>query len=230
MANGIFITATGTDIGKTYITAEIIRLLRDAGIDAGYYKAVLSGTELKEGRQIAGDAHYVYHRAGIKGDPNCAVTTILKYPASPHLSARMERKGITLKPIVDDYKKMADMYELLVMEGSGGLVCPLNLDDEKLMLTDVIKALSLDILLVADAGLGTINNVVLTLAYAKNLGITTRGIILNRYDPTSIIHADNKIVIEKMAKLPVVTCSVQGTLTPEIIKMMTAQNLTPKLT
>ena len=92
MCKGIFITATGTDVGKTYITARIIKGLIAQGINAGYYKAALSGTEVEAGKKIAGDAAYVFRFAGIKGEPNQAVTTMLDYPASPHLAAQMENK------------------------------------------------------------------------------------------------------------------------------------------
>ncbi|MEF9918959.1 MAG: dethiobiotin synthase, partial [Eubacterium sp.] len=164
MTKGIFIVATGTDVGKTYIAAELIKVLKTNGINAGYYKCALSGAEEKEGRWIAGDAAYVFKQADLTGDPNAAVTTILKYPASPHLSARLENKCITLAPILDDYHKACERYSFVVVEGSGGIICPLNLEDEYFMLTDVIKALQLDVFLVGDAGLGAINDVLLTVA------------------------------------------------------------------
>ena len=56
MSRALFITATGTDVGKTYVTALIVKLLRDAGIDAGYYKAALSGAEERCGKLVPGDA------------------------------------------------------------------------------------------------------------------------------------------------------------------------------
>ena len=59
MSKGYFVTATGTDVGKTFVTALLVKKWRDSGIDAGYYKAALSGAELRDGKWVAGDADYV---------------------------------------------------------------------------------------------------------------------------------------------------------------------------
>lgn len=53
MSKGLFITAIGTDIGKTYVTGLLVKRLRDAGVNAGYYKAALSGAEEQPGRHLA---------------------------------------------------------------------------------------------------------------------------------------------------------------------------------
>ena len=225
MCKGIFITATGTDVGKTYITARIIKGIIAQGINAGYYKAALSGTEVEAGKRIAGDAVYVFRFAGLKGEPNQAVTTLLDYPASPHLAAQMENKRITLAPILQDFDKVASVYDYVVMEGNGGIICPLNLEGSTLMLTDVIKALALEIVIVADAGLGTINSTLLTLEYARSMKIDTRCIVLNRFDESSAIHRDNKKVIEMMTGLEVLVCGVQGDLDILSIKKILLANL-----
>ena len=81
-------------------------------------------------------------------------------------------------------------------------MCPFN-TEAGILLPDVIKSLNLDTIVVADAGLGTINSVVLTAEYAKHHGINIKGIILNNYDQTDIMHRDNKIMIEKLTGLKV---------------------------
>ncbi len=99
MARGIFITATGTDIGKTYVTALIIKRLRETNINCGYYKAALSGAERRDGKLIAGDANYVYNIANIKGDPNDAVSYIFQQAVSPHLAAKLNNVEISMERI-----------------------------------------------------------------------------------------------------------------------------------
>ena len=59
MSKGLFITATGTDVGKTYATALLVKKLVQAGLKAGYYKAALSGAEYRDGVLVPGDADYV---------------------------------------------------------------------------------------------------------------------------------------------------------------------------
>ena len=65
MSRAVFITATGTDVGKTYVTALIVKRLRKAGINAGYYKAALSGAEERGGKLVPGDADFVARASGI---------------------------------------------------------------------------------------------------------------------------------------------------------------------
>ncbi|SUY61946.1 dithiobiotin synthetase [Clostridium sporogenes] len=99
MARGVFITATGTDIGKTYITALIIKKLREVNINCGYYKAALSGAERIDDKLIAGDANYVYNIANIKGDPNDAVSYIFEQAVSPYLAAKLNNVEISMEKI-----------------------------------------------------------------------------------------------------------------------------------
>lgn len=92
----------------------------------------------------------------------------------------------------------------MVVEGAGGIICPFNLNEQKLLLPDVIKELGLDILVVASASLGTINSTVLTVEYAKQQGINVKGIILNNYDENDFMQKDNKIQVENLTGVKVV--------------------------
>ena len=65
IAKALFVTGTGTDVGKTYVTALIAKLLRGAGVDAGYYKAAVSGVSFDAGGRISSDATFVAETAGI---------------------------------------------------------------------------------------------------------------------------------------------------------------------
>lgn len=214
MSSGIFITATGTDVGKTYISGQLLKKIRSLGIKAGYYKAALSGAEIDEagGELIAGDAQHVYNKAELKGNPNEAVTYILKEPASPHLSAKLEDISISMKDISEHYENHRKKFDFILAEGSGGIICPISLMHERIMLTDIIKFLGFDIIIVADAGLGTINSTMLTVEYAKMLNIGVKGIILNNYDAENLIHRDNFEVIGDFTKIPVYVCKKNGDL------------------
>lgn len=214
---GIFITGTGTDIGKTYVSALIIKNLRDNGIDAGYYKPALSGAYRQDNKLIPGDAEYVCQISGLTESPETLVSYIFETPVSPHLAATIESSSyIDEKVIVEDYTKLAEKYDFILVEGCGGIMCPLRIpysshenDQNKsnlLILPDIIKLLNLDIIIVADAGLGTINAVLLTVSYAKQQDITIAGIILNNYDKNNFLHQDNKKQIEFLTTLPVLYC------------------------
>lgn len=200
MTKGIFVTATGTDIGKTYICGLLLKKLKQSGNEATYYKGALSGATMEDGRLIADDARQVLLAAKIDSDPNYHVSYIYQTPVSPHLAAKEEGNPPRLSKMLEDFESIKKGYEYVVVEGSGGIICPLRMDDEEeLMLTDLIKALNLKILIVATADLGTINSTILTINYAKMMNIEISGIILNRYDSENLTHVDNKKQIEKLS-------------------------------
>lgn len=206
MSKGIFVTGTGTDIGKTYITGLIVKQLRSSGINAGYYKPALSGAEPAGGDFIPGDCKFVAETAGLQVKPKELTSYIYQTAVSPHLAARIEQRPIETDVILSAFAKFKGTYDFITVEGCGGIVCPLRLDDKTLMQTDIIKLLNLDLLVVASAELGTINSVVLTVNYAESQGLVVKGIILNNYDDDNFLHQDNRNTIERLTKLPVVAC------------------------
>ena len=95
-------------------------------------------------------------------------------------------------------------HESPPVEGSGGIVCPIRWDKEhKILLEDIVKALNLNTLVIADAGLGTINAVVLTIEYIRNHGMGVKGVILNHY-VGGIMQEDNARMIEELTGIPVI--------------------------
>ncbi len=206
MAKGIFITATGTDVGKTYITALIIKKLREANINCGYYKAALSGAERRDAKLIAGDASYVYNIANIEGNPNDAVSYIFEQAVSPHLAAKLNNVEISMEKIKKDFSYIQKKYDYITSEGSGGIVCPISIGREKIMLEDIVKKLKLPSIVVADAGLGTINSTILTLQYMKEKSIPVKMLLLNNYDSEDVIHIENNRYLRDNLSIPVYTC------------------------
>lgn len=205
MSKGLFIVGTDTDVGKTFVTAGLIKKLREAGINAGYYKAVLSGGYYDGDELIPGDAKEVLDASGIDENYNQCVSYILETAVSPHLAAEIEKVDIRLDKILEDYKMLDEKYEYLSVEGSGGIVCPIKMTEtEIILLEDIIKAINLPTLVVARAGLGTINHTILTVDYLRQKEIKIQGIILNGYDKQNLIHSNNKKIIEKLTNIKVV--------------------------
>lgn len=195
MGKGIFITATGTDIGKTYVTALIVKKLKEAGYHAGYYKAALSGAECI----TDSDAGDVKRISGITQEDDTLISYLYKEAVSPHLAARMEGNPVDLNKVAEDFRKVMEEYEYVTVEGSGGIVCPIRWDETgKLLLEDVIRVLELNTIVVADAGLGTINAAVLTVEYLRWHGIGVKGVILNHYTG-GVLQEDNVRMIEALA-------------------------------
>ena len=213
MTKCIFITATGTDVGKTYISALLVKKLRELGYNCGYFKPALSGAEVRNGKLIPGDCDYVLKTAGIDANPMDYVSYVFKLAVSPHLASEIEKNPIKIEKIKADFERIKKKYDYLVVEGAGGIVCPFNLSENKLMLPDVIKALDLDILVVASASLGTINSTVLTTEYANQQGIKIKGIILNDYNENDFMQRDNKKQVENLTGIEVVTTVEQNATT-----------------
>ena len=181
MNKGYFVTATGTDVGKTFITALLVKKWRDSGIDAGYYKAALSGAELRDGKWVAGDADYVKRIANLSDTQEQLVSYVYKEAVSPHLAARKEGNPVELAKVQDDFEAARTRHEFVFAEGSGGIICPIRYDDQKVFLVDIMKTLGLPLLIVTTAALGSINACVLTVEYARSCGLSIRGLIVNRY-------------------------------------------------
>ncbi|BBF43324.1 dethiobiotin synthetase [Lachnospiraceae bacterium KM106-2] len=203
MGKGLFVTGTDTDIGKTFLTGELIKCLHDAKVNVGYYKAALSGAEWIDGKLVGGDAKYVFVHAGLEGEPNDSVSYLFEEAVSPHLASKHLGTEISLDKIIEDYNRKVEEHDYMVMEGSGGILCPISIGKEKIMLPDIVKALELPVVIIAAAGLGTINHTVLTYEYCKNQSIPVKAIILNHFHIEDLMEEDNKKMIEEMTDCPV---------------------------
>lgn len=179
MAKKIFITGTGTDVGKTFVTGLLVKKLQENGLGAAYYKAAMSGNErTKDGTLVPGDALYVKQVSGITQPLAQMCPYIYETAVSPHLASRIEGNPVDLKEVVKGFEEVCQQYEYVTMEGSGGILCPICFDEKELWLEDVIRQLDLSSLIVADAGLGTINSVVLTVEYMRARKLPVKGLSL----------------------------------------------------
>lgn len=206
MAKGLFVTATGTDIGKTYVTALIVKKLRSFGLNAGYYKAAVSGAESVS----ESDAGYVNRIAEIGESEELLLSYLYKTAVSPHLAARIEGNPAEMSVIKSTFEKVCGQYDFVTMEGSGGIVCPIRKDEKAVIyLEDIIAALGLPSIIVADAGLGTINAVVTTVEYMRKRKLPINGIILNKWNG-DFMQRDNLAMIEELTGVRVVAVVKDG--------------------
>lgn len=203
MSKGLFITGTGTDLGKTYIAGLIVKKLADAKQSAAYYKAAMSGNNRRaDGSLIPGDALFVQKTAGISQPLEEMCPYVYEHAYSPHLASRIEGHPVQMDVVKAGYYKVCSAYDFVTMEGSGGILCPICFDEAKIQLEDVIKELHLPSILIADAGLGTINSVVLTVEYMKAKNLPVKGIIYNHYHGNDVMEDDNIFMCEYMTGLP----------------------------
>ena len=210
MGKALFITGTGTDIGKTYVTGLIVKKLHDAGLRAGYYKAALSGAEtLADGTLLPGDALHVAQIAGLAAE-DASVSYIYRDAVSPHLAAQIENRPMDFDKVEQDFKQAQERTDYLTVEGSGGIICPLRWDDvEHVVLDDLVLRLGLSALVIADAGLGTINAAVLTAEHLRMRGIPLKGFIFNNWQGGTM-QEDNVRMVEVLTGVRVLACVEYG--------------------
>lgn len=227
MNKGIFITGTGTDVGKTYVTGLLVKALREHKIDAGYFKAALSGAEEGEnGALIPGDAAFVCKTARLSCDPASLVAHCYRTPVSPHLAAEWEGEPVDPARVRRVFDEVCGRFGFVVAEGSGGIFCPLR-REPLYALPDVMAMTGFPLVVVAGAGLGTINNTLLTVEYARSRKLPVAGVVLNGWQPDDRMQQDNKVMIEALTGVPVLACVPQGaqdlTLTDEALAVITGQ-------
>ena len=211
MAKALFITGTGTDVGKTFVTGLILKKLKDSGKNAAYYKAAMSGNERRpDGTLIPGDARYVQEISGISQPPGTMCPYVYEAAVSPHLASRLEGHPVQMEVVKNSFKEICRQYDFVTMEGSGGILCPVCFDEGELWLEDIIREIGLSCLVVADAGLGTINSVVLTVEYMRAKHIAVKGIIFNRFHPGNVMEEDNLRMCEHRTGQKVLACVQEG--------------------
>ena len=199
MGKGLFITGTDTDVGKTYVTALLVKTLRKAGFDVGYYKAAISGAPTV----AESDAGFVNRFAKINEPEDMILSYLYQNAVSPHLAARIEGNPVEKEVILKAWERVTKAYPYVTMEGSGGIMCPIRHDEKAVYyLEDIIQWLRLPVLVVANAGLGTINHVVTTCEYIKNRHIPVKGILLNHWKG-GIMEEDNVKMIEEITGVKV---------------------------
>lgn len=219
---GLFITGTDTGVGKTVVTAGLLRYLRRSGVDAVSMKPVQTGADRAGDFLRAPD--FEFHCAVAEFEPPSTerplMTPYVYSPAcSPHLAARLAGFAPEISHIVDCAHKLLDLHQFVLVEGAGGVMVPLNEHD---LMIDLIAAMGFPVLVVARAGLGTINHTLLTVEALRSAGATLAGIVLNESTPgiESWIRDDNLATINFRTGVPIWGClaytkSLIGVSSPE---------------
>jgi len=192
--SGIFITGTDTGCGKTYITLLLAEYFRAQGMDVGVMKPISAGP-VKDN-----DAVYLKKTLKLK-DPLVLINPVhLKLPLAPYVAAAQLKSRINLNAIDKAFDKLSKAHDLILVEGIGGALVPITQD---YFVADLIKDLKLPALIVARAGLGTINHTLLTIEALKKRKIEILGIIMNGYRGKDLSEKTNAKTIEKISKVPV---------------------------
>jgi dethiobiotin synthetase len=172
MSRGLFITGTGTGVGKTYVAALIATALREAGKRVGVYKPVASGCGLVQGKLTSPDAVALWEAAGRLGTLEQVCPQRFAAPLAPHLAARAEGRRVDARLLRGGINFWRETSEFVLVEGAGGLMSPLSDDDYN---ADLAAELGYPLVVVAANVLGTINATLQTLITARAYGAAGSG-------------------------------------------------------
>ena len=207
---GVFVTGTDTGVGKTMVACAIAAWCRTRGLDVGVMKPVATGgRRLKEGgttHWVSDDARHLA-RAARSNDPWRLINPVCyREPIAPWTGARRAGTAIRMPELVDACERLRSRHAFLVVEGIGGLLVPLT---ARLSVSDLAKRLGLPLLIVARAGLGTLNHSLLSLAEARRKRLPVVGFVLNYADPPArdsasrLTYMTNPAMLRELAGVPV---------------------------
>ena len=197
-ARAIFVTGTDTGVGKTVVACALAAWCRSRGLRVGVMKPIATGDR--------DDAKRLAHAAGTRDHVASINPVFFPEPLAPWTAARRARRSIRLEPLVQRYRAVAARYDITIVEGVGGLLVPLT---ERLTVVDLVRRLDVPMVIVARAGLGTINHTLLTCRWARHQGLPVRGIVLNHATPppadpmARLAVRTNPGILQRLIRFPV---------------------------
>lgn len=174
---GLFVTATDTDVGKTYVAALIAKALKAARLDVGVYKPAASACRREGGILISDDALALWDAAGRPGDLNRVAPQRFEAALAVHLAAKAEGRAVDqalLRQGIDYWRERSDV---VIVEGAGGLLSPMG--EGPVYVADLAREFGYPLVIVARNALGTINHTLLTLEVARARKLPVAGVVLN---------------------------------------------------
>jgi dethiobiotin synthetase len=179
-ARGLFVTGTDTGVGKTGIACGLIRAARAMGWRAAGMKPVAAGTSQIRGRYANADVEALAAASGMRIARRLCNPYLLAPAIAPHIAAAEAGVRLEIDVMVRAYRALARRAEVVIVEGAGGFLVPL---DERVDMGDLAARLRLPIILVVGMRLGCISHALLTAEAIERRGLHLAGWVANRIDP-----------------------------------------------
>ncbi len=194
---GVFVTGTGTEVGKTVVAAAIARGAASAGLRPAAFKPAVTGLD-----DPGEPDHELLRRAAGSAQSDDGIAPYrFGPPASPHLAAEMAGERIEPQRLIEGAQSAADAGDFLVCEGVGGLLVPLDADYS---VRDFARELGMPLVVAASPGLGTINHTLLTLEAARAAGLDVACVVLTPWPPDpGEIERSNRQTLDEVGGAPV---------------------------
>lgn len=199
IVDGVFVTGTGTEVGKTYVAAAIARTLVEEGKRVGVFKPAVTGL----GEEGESDHELLRRAAGSAQSADEIAPYRYEPPMSPHLAAELAGERIERHRLLAVARAAADGADALVAEGVGGLLVPFSTD---YLVRDLAVDLGLPLVVAAPPGLGTINHTLLTVEAARAAGLEIAAVVLTPWpDDPGPIERSNRETVAALAGVEVET-------------------------
>lgn len=232
MGEVVVVSGTGTDVGKTVVTAAAAANACAAGRTVAVVKAAQTGVT----SDMAGDVETIGRLvgAGTSYAPVLTLRELIRYepPLAPATAARLTaREALTLPEVVSTIERLASDHDLVLVEGAGGLNVRFA-DDPEWTIADLAGALSAPVLVVVAAGLGTLNTTSLTLEAMALRGLRCHGLVIGRWpDHPDLAASANIIDLERLVgrSLSGAVPDGVGAPAPERFREIAAGALSPEL-
>lgn len=196
---GIFVTGTDTDVGKTYISEALIKHFCRQGFQTVGMKPIAAGAEIENGRLLNADVKAIVSASNVDA-PIDQINPYVFAPAiAPHIAAQQVGIEIAIEPIMSAFKALKQQADLIVVEGAGGFLVPIN---ETLTMGDLAKALDVSVVLVVGVRLGCISHALLTVQSIEAKGLHLIGWVANRIEPNMPAIEENIATLKAMIKAP----------------------------
>lgn len=202
-----FVTGTDTSVGKTTVSVRLMQQLVAQGLTVIGMKPVASGCEWLDGRWQNEDVRLLTAASNVSAPPELINPYCFKPAIAPHIAAAQAGVEIDLNVIQAAYVQLASMADVVIVEGAGGLLVPLN---GRQTMVDLIQALQLPALLVVGMRLGCINHALLTAEVLAQKNIALCGWVANHIDPHMSMPQQNlQTLIDGLQQLPVLEVPFQ---------------------
>jgi len=194
-AQSFFVIGTDTNVGKTYVASRIITQFVKDGYKTVGMKPIASGCELDaKGELINEDVTALSNASNIKAPLNLINPYRFQPAIAPHIAAQKVGVEINIATILIAYENLKNKADIVVVEGAGGFLVPIN---QTQTLADLAVALKLPIILVVGMRLGCINHTLLTVEAIKNRGLHLAGWVANQIDPEMPVFQENLVSLSK---------------------------------
>ncbi len=210
---GLFVTATDTGVGKTIIASAIARTLHQRGKRVAVLKPAASGCYHSREAWVSEDAEMLAAASDTHHPLDLICPNRFEEPLAPAVAARRARGEMDYAAIDRSVQIMSRDADCFVVEGVGGVLVPM---DDRYVLRDLIVAFGVPAIIVARAGLGTINHTLLTIESLRSVGVEVLGVVINQYpaDNASVAEETNPREIERISRVPILCIASQEPFTP----------------